>query len=228
MITCIAVDDEPRALDVIEIHSAKMPELKMLGLFTDPFKARDFLKNNPVDLVFLDINMPGLNGLQLLDQLSFRPQVIFATAYSEYALDSYDYEAVDYLLKPIEFDRFAKAVFKVKRLIELVKGTGLNQNKFLFLKDGYKQVKVTPDNILYIQSDGNYLNVFTPEMKINTRMTLTQIIELLSPDKFIRIHNSYVINVENIQVIESNHVFINETKIAIGPQYKDRFMEFLG
>ncbi len=228
MITCIVVDDEPSALDVIAIHAAKIPELKVLGLFYDPYKARDFLKDNPVDVVFLDINMPGINGLQLLDQLSFRPHVIFATAYSEYALDSYDYEAVDYLLKPIEFDRFAKAVFKVKRLIELGKSNGLNQNKFLFLKDGYKQIKVTLDDILYIQSDGNYLNVFTAESKVNTRMTLNQIFELLSPDKYIRIHNSYIINVENIQIIESNHVVINGTKIAIGPQYKERFLEFLG
>jgi DNA-binding LytR/AlgR family response regulator len=227
MITCIAVDDEPRALDVIEIHSAKMPELKLMGLFSDPYKARDFLKNNPVDLVFLDINMPGLNGLQLLDQLSFRPHVIFATAYSEYALDSYDYEAVDYLLKPIEYDRFAKAVHKVKRLIELEKGNGANQNKSLFLKDGYKQVKVLIEDILYIQCDGNYLNVFTLDTRVNTRMTLSQIIDLLLPDQFIRIHNSFIINIEKIQFIESNHLIINETKIAIGPQYKERFLEFL-
>ena len=227
MITCIAVDDEPRALDVIEIHAAKMPELKMLGLFTDPFKARDFLKNNPVDIIFLDINMPGLNGMQLLDQLSFRPHVIFATAYSEYAIDSYNYEAVDYLLKPIEFDRFAKAILKVKKVMDSGDEKNGIQNKFMFLKDGYKQVKVIIDDIQYIKSDGNYLNVFTTSGKVNTRMTLNQIIELLPSNSFIRIHNSFVINIVHIQKIENNQVFLPDVQITIGPMYREAFFGFL-
>jgi DNA-binding LytR/AlgR family response regulator len=227
MITCIAVDDEPRALDVIEIHAAKMQELKVLGLFTDPYMARDFLKNNPVDLILLDINMPGLNGMQLLDQLSFRPLVIFATAYSEYALDSYDYEAVDYLLKPIEFDRFAKAIMKVKKVMDSRKEKNGIQNKFMFLKDGYKQVKVIIDDIQYIQSDGNYLNVFTTSGKVNTRMTLNQIIELLPSNSFIRIHNSFVINIGHLQKIENNQAFLPDVQITIGPMYREAFFEFL-
>ena len=228
MITCIAVDDEPRALDVIEIHAAKMPELKMLGLFTDPFKARDFLKANPVDLLLLDINMPGLNGLQLLDQLNVRPHVIFATAYSEYALDSYDYEAVDYLLKPIEFDRFAKAIMKVRKVMNNGDEKNGILNKYLFLKDGYKQVKVVFKEIQYIQSDGNYLNVFTQSGKVNTRMTLNQIIELLPSGSFLRVHNSYVVNIEQIERIENNQIFLPGAQIAIGPLYKKAFFEFLG
>ncbi len=227
MITCIVVDDEPSALDVIAIHAAKIPELNVLGLFYDPYKARDFLKDNPVDLIFLDINMPGINGLQLLDQLNVRPHVIFATAYSEYALDSYDYEAVDYLLKPIEFDRFAKAVMKVKKVMKNGEGENEILNKYLFLKDGYKQVKVCVEDIRYIQSDGNYLNVITPSGKVNTRMTLNQLVELLPVNSFIRVHNSYVVNIEQIEKIENNQIFLAGTQIAIGPIYKEAFFEFL-
>ncbi len=222
MITCILIDDEPSALDVLRIHSEKIPELRILKEFTDPFKARDFLKDNPVDLVFLDINMPGLSGLQLLDQLSVRPHVVFATAYSEYAVDSYEYEAADYLLKPIEFDRFAKAVQKVKKLMmanEDEKSGVLS--KYLFLKDGYKQVKICIAEIYYIQSDGNYLNVFTTSGRVNTRMTLNQMIDQLPSASFIRVHNSYVVNIEQIERIENNQIIISETVISIGPSYKE-------
>jgi len=227
MITCIAVDDEPRALDVIEIHAAKMPELKVAGMFTDPFEARDFLKNNPVDLVLLDINMPGLNGLQLLDQLIVMPKVVFTTAYSEYAIESYDYEAVDYLLKPIEFERFARAIVKVKKLMNYMEEKNGILNKYLFLKDGYKQVKVTIPEIHYIQSDGNYLNVFTGSGKVNTRMTLSQVSDLLPAELFVRVHNSYIVNIEHIVKIENSQVFLPGIQISIGPAYKDAFLESL-
>lgn len=229
MITCIVVDDEPSALDVIAIHAAKMPDLEVLGLYTDPFKARDFLKDNPVDLVFLDINMPGLSGLQLLDQLSVRPHVVFATAYSEYAVDSYEYDAADYLLKPIEFDRFAKAVQKVKKLMmtNVEEKIGV-LSKYLFLKDGYKQVKICIAEIFYIQSDGNYLNVFTPTGRVNTRMTLNQMIDQLPSSSFIRVHNSYVVNIEQIERIENNQIIISDSSISIGPSYKEALQKKLG
>lgn len=227
MITCIVVDDEPSALDVLAIHAAKMPELEVLGLYSDPYKARDFLKSNPVDLIFLDINMPGLSGLQLLDELSVRPQVVFATAYSEYALDSYDYEATDYLLKPIEFDRFAKAVQKVKKAMNNGEERNGVLDKYLFLKDGYKQVKVIIEDILYIQSDGNYLNVFTKAGKVNTRMTLNQMTDMLPSTSFIRVHNSYVVNIEQIDRVESNQVYLADAAISIGPNYKESFCRVL-
>ncbi|MEA1877946.1 MAG: LytTR family DNA-binding domain-containing protein, partial [Bacteroidota bacterium] len=190
--------------------------------------ARDFLKNNPVDLIFLDINMPGLSGLQLLDQLSVRPHVIFATAYSEYAVDSYEYEAADYLLKPIEFDRFAKAIQKVKKLM-MTNGEEKNGvlSKYLFLKDGYKQVKICISDIHYIQSDGNYLNVFSGSDRINTRMTLNQMIDQLPSSSFIRVHNSYVVNIEQIERIENNQIIIGEAIIAIGPSFRENLQTYL-
>ena len=198
-------------------------------MFSDPFKARDFLKNNPVDVVFLDINMPGLSGLKLLDQLSVRPHVVFATAYSEYAVDSYEYEAADYLLKPIEFDRFAKAIQKVKKLMMLneEEKSGI-LSKYLFLKDGFKQVKTCISEILYIQSNGNYLHVYTPSGRVNTRMTLNQIIDHLPSASFIRVHNSYVVNIEQIERIENNQIIISDSSIAIGPSYKEALQIIIG
>lgn len=228
MIRSIVVDDEPSALEVIAIHASKMPELEILGLYSDPYKARDFLKKNPVDLIFLDINMPGLSGLQLLDELSVRPLVVFATAYSEYALDSYDYEATDYLLKPIEFDRFAKAIQKVKKVMNNGEEKSGVLDKYLFLKDGYKQVKVIIDDILYIQSDGNYLNVFTKAGKVNTRMTLSQMMDMLPSSSFIRVHNSYVVNIEQIDRVENNHVYLSGAVVSIGPLYRKGFCRLIG
>lgn len=226
MITALIIDDEPSAIDVLEIHAAKVPELQVLAKFFDPLKALDFLKNNPVDMVFLDINMPGLSGLQILDQLSVRPQVVFTTAYSEYAVNSYDYKAVDYLLKPIEFDKFYRAVKRVAEVLS--NGKSRNGEKAaLFLKDGYAQVKVCTEDILYVKSDGNYLNVYTEKGKVNTRMTLKDLLEEVS-DALIRIHNSIVINPEKIEKIESNHVQINGEVLTIGPNYRQELVGRLG
>jgi len=227
MISCIIVDDEPSALDVLRIHSSKIESVKVLGEFSDPFKARDFLKNNPVDLVLLDINMPGLSGLQILDQLSNRPLVVFTTAYSEYAVDSYDYMAVDYLLKPIEFDKFSRAINRVQEALESKNQNGEPHRDFLFLKDGYKQIKVFIQDIEHIQSDGNYLNVFSGSKRINTRMTLNQILELLPKLSFVRVHNSHVVNVEQIDRVENNQIIIGEAKIGIGPSYREVLHDIL-
>jgi len=156
MIVCIAVDDEPKALDVISIHASKAPEIDLIKTFTNPEDALAFLKDNFVDLIFLDINMPKISGLQFIAKLQSKPYIIFTTAYSEYAIDSYDFEAVDYLLKPIEFDRFYKSINKVKKLIQL---NNIHQDsllsKYIFVKDGYKQIKICIEDILLIQSEGN-------------------------------------------------------------------------
>lgn len=226
MIISIAVDDEPKALDVLRIHASKAPEINLVKTFTNPEEALTFLKDNFVELIFLDINMPGISGLQFAERLQSKPFIVFTTAYSEYAIDSYDFEAVDYLLKPIEFDRFYKAVLKVKKLIQLnsiQKDSTLS--RFIFIKDGYKQVKICIDDILYLQSEGNYLNVVTQQEKIMARMTFQQIMEKLPRNLFLRIHNSYVINFSHIHKIEDNHIFIGEAKIPIGLKYKDHFFE---
>lgn len=225
MITALIIDDEPAALDVLQIHAAKVPELRVLNSFTDPFLARDFLKNNPVDMIFLDINMPGLSGLQLLDQLSHRPLVVFTTAYSEYAVDSYDYKAVDYLLKPIEFEKFYRAVKRTAEALSITSHSG-GESRTLYLKDGYAQVKVCAEDILFVKSDGNYLNVYTEKGRVNTRMPLKELLSIL-PDTLIRIHNSVAINPAKIEKIENNQVAIGGEKLTLGPSYREILFEKL-
>lgn len=228
MILCIAVDDEPKALDVISIHAAKAPEIDLIRTFTNPKDALVFLKDNFVDLIFLDINMPGISGLQFVDMLQSKPYIVFTTAYSEYAIDSYNFEAVDYLLKPIEFDRFYKAINKVKKQIQL---NSLQQDsllsKFIFIKDGYKQIKICIDDILYIQSEGNYLNIFTEKEKVIARMTFQSLMDRLPANLFFRVHLSYVVNFSHIQKIEDNHIFIQDAKIPMGIKYREKLLNFL-
>lgn len=228
MIHCIAVDDEPKALDIISIHASKAPEIHLVGMFTNPHEALTFLKDNFVDLIFLDINMPGISGLQFVEKLQTKPYIIFTTAYSEYAIDSYNFEAIDYLLKPIEFDRFYKAINKVKKQIQL---NSLQQdsllNKFIFVKDGYKQIKIGIEDILYVQSEGNYLNIVSVNEKVLVRMTFQSIMEKLPANLFFRVHLSYVVNFSHIQKIEDNQIFIHDAKIPIGVKYKEKLMNFL-
>lgn len=228
MILCIAVDDEPKALDVLSIHAAKAPEIDLVRTFTNPKDALAFLKDNFVDLIFLDINMPGISGLQFVEKLQSKPYIIFTTAYSEYAIDSYNFEAVDYLLKPIEFDRFYKAINKVKKQIQL---NSLQQDsllsKFIFVKDGYKQIKICIEDILYIQSEGNYLNIVSNNEKVLVRMTFQSLMEKLPANLFFRVHLSYVVNFSHIQKIEDNHIFIHDTKIPMGIKYKEKLLNFL-
>lgn len=228
MIQCIAVDDEPKALDVISIHASKAPEVDLIATFTNPENALAFLKDNFVDLIFLDINMPGISGLQFAERLQSKPYIIFTTAYSEYAIDSYNFEAVDYLLKPIEFDRFYKSINKVKKLIQL---NSIQQDsllsKFIFVKDGYKQIKISIEDILYIQSEGNYLNIVTNKEKVLARMTFQCLMEKLPVNLFFRVHLSYVVNFSHIQKIEDNHIFIQDTRIPMGIKYKEKLLNFL-
>jgi DNA-binding LytR/AlgR family response regulator len=228
MIRCIAVDDEPFALDVICIHAAKIPELDVLERFTDPFKALEYLKNNPVDLIFLDINMPGLSGMELVGRLKCPPMIIFTTAYSEYALDSYDYEAVDYLLKPIEFDRFNKSIQRYLKQAGTPVPAVPKLPKHIFIKDGYKQVKLQIDQISHIRSEGNYLSIFTGNQRTLTRMTISQLSALLPAADFLRVHNSYLVSVGHIEKIENNHVYIQGAIIPIGARFKEEFLRGIG
>lgn len=223
-IRCIAVDDEPSSLDVISIHAAKIPELDLVARFTDPFKALEFLKNERIDLVFLDINMPGLSGMELIGKLKCPPRIVFTTAYSEYALDSYEFEAVDYLLKPIEFDRFYRSVQRYQK--QVTNGNGSVHPilpRHIFVRDGYKQVKLLVDEITHIRSEGNYLDIYYGSGRMVTRMTLTQMAELLPEDLFVRVHNSYLVNIAYIDKIENNHVYCQDAVIPIGEKYREGF-----
>jgi len=217
MITAIAIDDEPKAIQVIKHHVDKLKNMNLLASFTNAQEALKYLKENPVDLVFLDINMPHLSGLELLDRLHLKPQIIFTTAYSEFAVESYDYNAADYLLKPFEFDRFQLAVSRVEQRLESQK----SKEAFFFIKDGFKNIKVAFEDVLFIKGSGNYLDIVTKTKTHTTRMTFLEMVEKLPTSKFIRIHQSYLVNLEQIDKIENNQVYMASEKIPISSRYKD-------
>ena len=217
MITALAIDDEPKAIEVIQHHLSKINGIELLGYFYNAKEALTFLKQNPVDLIFLDINMPHLSGLEMLGGLQRKPHVIFTTAYADYAVDSYNYNAVDYLLKPFDFERFQIAIDKVeKRLKE-----SREQKHFFFIKDGLKNIKIEFEEILFVKGSGNYLDIFNNGKCYSPRMTFSEIVEKLPAAQFIRIHQSYIVNIVHIQKIENNHVYIATHKLPISNRYKD-------
>ncbi len=217
MISIIAIDDEPKAIDVIKHHVSKINNLQLVATFYNADEAIRFLKENPIDLVLLDINMPNKSGMELLDELHFKPLVVFTTAYAEFALESYDYEAVDYLLKPFDFDRFQVAIQKVEKKISLLK----KQKSFFFIKDGFKSIRIEFEDILYIQGAKNYLDIVTVNKTYSPRMTFTEIIQNLPANEFVRVHQSYIIHLNHIEKIENNHIFIKDFKIPISEKYKN-------
>lgn len=223
MITAIAIDDEPKAIEVIKHHASKLDDVHLLAHFYNAEDAIAFLKENPIDLVFLDINMPNRSGLELLQELHFKPMVIFTTAYSEFALESYDYDAIDYLLKPITFDRFIQAIEKLKKRMQNKKSA----QKYCFIKDGGKTIKLVFDDILFIKGAGNYLDIITKNKTHTVRMTFNEIISKINTSQFARVHQSYIVNINNIEKIETNHIFIQEHKIVISSKYKEMFFKLI-
>lgn len=223
MITAIAIDDEPKAIEVIQFHTSKMENLDLIAHFYQPKEAIAFLKQNPVDLIFLDINMPNMSGLEMLGALRLKPNVIFTTAYADFALESYSYDAIDYLLKPFEFDRFQIAVQKAEERISSQK----NKNSFFFIKDGFKNIKIQFDEILYIKGSGNYLDIVLKEKTYCPRMTFIELIEKLPTSEFVRIHQSYIVNVNTIDKIENNHVYVEKHEIPISGRYRELFFKRL-
>jgi len=223
MIRAIAIDDEPKAIQVIKHHTSKIENLELVSIFHNSKDALVFLKQNPVDLIFLDINMPHMSGLGLLEALQLKPNVIFTTAYTDFAIESYNYNAIDYLLKPFEFNRFQMAITKAEQRIASQK----QLNTFFFIKDGFKNIKIEYDTILFIKGSGNYLDITTKDKVISPRMTFAEMIEKLPSSQFMRVHQSYLINILNIDKIENNQVCMASYKIPISNNYKDLFFKRL-
>jgi DNA-binding LytR/AlgR family response regulator len=217
MITAIAIDDEPSAIEIIQHHVARLKQIELIAHFHQSKKALEYLKQNPVDLIFLDINMPEISGLELLESLQVKPEVIFTTAYSEFALESYAHNAVDYLLKPFEFDRFQLAVNKAQQKISSLR----NEDSFFFIKDGFKNIKISCEDILFVKSSGNYLDIHTSSKVHSPRMTFSELIQKLPFSQFLRVHQSYLIYMHAVEKIENNHIYIGEYKIPISSRYKE-------
>jgi DNA-binding LytR/AlgR family response regulator len=227
---CIAIDDEPFALELITGYIKKTPFLEYVGGFTNPFKALSFLMTTSVDLIFLDINMPELTGIQFLKSLSTVPNVVFTTAYSEYGAESYDYEAVDYLLKPIKYERFLKAVTKAMDISKngSAKNEKLKEHEgYIFIKSGVQKFKVAIDEILYIEGAGNYMTFFTLNKKIMTLLSMSEVLQLLPSEQFFRIHKSYIISMKHIDLIDKHRVIINKVPIPVGITYRSQFLKMI-
>ena len=234
---CIIIEDEPIALDIIAGYISKTSFLELEAKFRDPVKALEFLKTCTVDLIFLDINMPELDGIRFLRSIDNRPMVIFTTAYSEYALESYEFNAVDYLLKPVEYERFLKAAgrafeqFKMKEKYE--KDTGslslkVSEENIFFIKSGTEYFKVKIGDIIYIRGMGNYIIFVTKNKDIISIMNLKDVSDKLPESSFVQVHKSYIVNLIHIDVIKKDSIKINNEFLPIGKVYKESLLKAIG
>jgi DNA-binding LytR/AlgR family response regulator len=230
---CIIVDDEPLARNLLAEYVKKVPHLELVQACSSPLEALEALRNHPVDLMFLDIQMPEITGLTLLRTLQKKPMVILTTAYSEYALESYELDVVDYLLKPITLERFLRAIDKandrMQKPISVVTKTASEESQpFVFVKDGTKLVKIRWDDILYIEGLKDYVTIHTRQQKIVSLQRLKAMEESLPSNQFIRIHNSYIVALQAIDTIHRDKVQIGSVFLPISDSYKRSFREFVG
>jgi len=235
-IKCIAIDDEPLALEIIKEYCSKIPFLDLVRTFDNAMESIDFIKNNKIDLLFLDIQMEELTGIQLLHVLTHKPNVIFTTAYDSFAIQGYELDAVDYLLKPISFERFLKAVNKVSEKLNV---EHLIENKtkevtiytpgddYFFVKTEFRLEKVNFADIMYIEGMGDYLRIVTPAKRLMTLQNFKKMEEMLPANKFYRVHKSYIIALDKIENIERNRIKISDKLIPISDTYKKPFFDFL-
>ena len=235
-INCIAIDDEPLALEKIREYIKRIGYLNLLSDFDNAIDALEFLKTHNVDLIFLDIQMEELTGIQLIETLQDKPKVVLTTAYDEYALKGYELDVCDYLLKPISFQRFLQACEKVYKQVDpeiktqkehTVRSENNNDLNYFFVKNGNKTQKIDFDDILFVEGMKDYLRIWTNEEKIMTLLSFKKLEELLPSEKFIRIHKSYLISIDKIESIERNRIKIAGERLPIGNSYKRQFYKII-
>jgi len=232
-LNCVIIEDEPLARNLITEYVKKVPSLNLLNAFSNPLEALEAIRTLPVDVLFLDVQMPEITGITLLKVLKKRPLVVLTTAYSEYALEGYELDVADYLLKPITFERFLKSVDKIMQRLEADPKPGITTSEtgasptFVFVKDGTKLVKVRLDEILYVEGLKDYVTIHTTNHKITTLQRMKALEEQLPTDRFIRIHNSYIVALDAIDVIQKNEVSIGSVSLPIGETYRKSFKEFI-
>ena len=232
-ISCIAIDDEPLAVKKISAYIQKTPFLELVAECRSAFEAMEIINNRTIQLIFIDINMPDLSGLEFVKSLAAKPHIVFTTAYSEYAVEGFQVDAADYLLKPITYSSFLKAANKVKNLIDLNANSQKESIRatasHLFVKSDYKLIRIELDDIKFIESQHEYIKIHlissTPVM---TQLSMKTIEEQLPTDRFMRIHRSFIVNLTKISVIERNRiVFDGKVYIPVSDQYKEKFQEFI-
>ena len=234
-LNCVIIEDEPLARNLIIDYVKKVPTLNLLDAFPNPLAAMQTLQSANIDILFLDVQMPEITGISLLKILKRKPMVVLTTAYSQYALEGYELDVADYLLKPITFERFLKSVDKITQRLESTsrplstasKEASPASNAFVFVKDGTSLVKVKLNDILYVEGLKDYVTIHTPTQKIVTLQRLKALEEQLPADKFIRIHNSFIIALDAIEIIHKNEVVIKGHSIPIGDTYRKTFREFI-
>ena len=227
---CLIVEDEPLARNLLSEYVRKVDYLDLVEAVSNPLRALEVLRNHSIDLMFLDIQMPEITGITLLKTLQRKPFVVLTTAYSEYALESYDLDVVDYLLKPITFERFLKAVDRVTlRMQQARQEPALPEQSggFTFIKDGTKLVKINFDDILFVQGLKDYVTIVTKNQKVTSLQRLKSLELQLPSDKFIRIHHSYIIALKAIDTIHKGEVQIGSHMIPISDSYRKSFRDFI-
>lgn len=228
----IAIDDEPLALRLVSDYISKTPFLELVGSFDNPLDAIDFLSTQSADLIFVDIQMPDLTGIEFARSLEDAPKIIFTTAYEKYAVEGFKLNAIDYLLKPFSYEEFMKAAQKARKQTELEANSmpSIEANsQFLFLKSEYKIRRINFNDILYIEGLKDYIKVYTtgddkPVLSLNSIKSLEQ---KLPEQKFMRVHRSFIVNLDRIDTIERSRIIFGKTYIPVSDQYKDKFQEYL-
>jgi two-component system, LytTR family, response regulator len=233
-INCVIVEDEPLARNLITDYVNKVPTLNLIEACANPLAAIEVLRNNKIDLLFLDVQMPEITGITLLKSLHAKPLVILTTAYSEYALEGYELDVVDYLLKPITFERFLRAVDKASQRLDTKQPvitaeipSSDSSQSFVFVKDGTKLVKIRLDEILYVEGLKDYVTIHTLNQKVVSLQRLKALETQLPTDRFIRIHNSFIVSLAAIDVVHKGEVQIGDKFIPIGDTYRKSFKEFI-
>ena len=223
MLSCIAIDDEPLALDLLKRYIAKIYFLELKGAYTDAFEAKKSIETSQIDILFLDIQMPDINGIEFSKTMTSKDiAVIFTTAFSEYAVEGFNVDAIDYLVKPIEYDRFLKSVYKAKEYIDYINNQEL-QEGYIFVKSDYQMVKINLKDILYIEGLDDYIKIHMVQKSVLTLMTLKTISQKLPPKEFLRVHRSYIVSVSKIENISKSKIKIMEREIPIGVSYSESF-----
>lgn len=228
-IRCLLVDDEPLAINLLENHIAQLDFMEVVATCGNAAKAFDILRRKDIDLLFLDIQLPGISGIDFLKTLRNTPKTIMTTAYREFALDGYDLDLVDYLLKPITFDRFIKAVDRYLRNVEqdvlpMPVNTGPG---FIFIKSGHKQIKVDLNEVLYIESIKDYIKLYTINNEVVAKYKISDMEIELTGKGFLRIHRSFIVNLKNITAFNAHDIEIGKSEIPIGESYKSAVLKLL-
>jgi DNA-binding LytR/AlgR family response regulator len=230
---CIAIDDEPLALEIVKDFCTRIPWIDLVGTFTDPYEAVTLINSEPIDLIFLDIHMPDINGLELLKLLYKPPPVIFTTAFKEHAFQGFEYDAVDYLIKPFSFDRFSKAINKAIQLIKYKESQfrtnddHIISGDFLMVKVEYSTVRLNLNDILYIEGLKDYVKIYTGAKPILTKTTLKNITDKLPSNRFLRVHKSFIIAINKITMIENSRIVIDGQRIPVGESFRTEFFDMV-